>query len=73
MPSLSAAGLTGAAAVGDGRGGFIIEETTVRAPLAGEVRVALRAAEAGANQVVVAGDDVRIVQACEAHGVRARC
>jgi len=35
------------------------------------VRVALRAAEAGADLVVVAGDDVRIVQACEAHGVRA--
>jgi 3-deoxy-manno-octulosonate cytidylyltransferase (CMP-KDO synthetase) len=35
------------------------------------VRVAQRAAEAGADQVVVAGDDVRIVQACEAHGVRA--
>jgi 3-deoxy-manno-octulosonate cytidylyltransferase (CMP-KDO synthetase) len=35
------------------------------------VRVAQRAAEAGADQVVVAGDDDRIVQACEAHGVRA--
>jgi len=35
------------------------------------VRVAQRAAEAGADQVVVAGDDARIVQACEAHGVRA--
>jgi len=35
------------------------------------VRVALRAAEAGADQVVVAGDDARIVQACQAHGVRA--
>jgi 3-deoxy-manno-octulosonate cytidylyltransferase (CMP-KDO synthetase) len=35
------------------------------------VRVARRAAEAGADQVVVAGDDVRIVQACAAHGVRA--
>jgi 3-deoxy-manno-octulosonate cytidylyltransferase (CMP-KDO synthetase) len=35
------------------------------------VRVAQRAAEAGADQVVVAGDDLRIVMACEAHGVRA--
>ena len=35
------------------------------------VRVAQRAAEAGADQVVVAGDDERIVQACGAHGVRA--
>jgi 3-deoxy-manno-octulosonate cytidylyltransferase (CMP-KDO synthetase) len=35
------------------------------------VRVAQRAAEAGAEQVVVAADDVRIVQACAAHGVRA--
>jgi len=35
------------------------------------VRVAQRAAEAGADQVVVAGDDARIVQACQAHGVRA--
>jgi 3-deoxy-manno-octulosonate cytidylyltransferase (CMP-KDO synthetase) len=35
------------------------------------VRVAQRAAEAGADQVVVAGDDARIVQACEAHGVHA--
>jgi 3-deoxy-manno-octulosonate cytidylyltransferase (CMP-KDO synthetase) len=35
------------------------------------VRVAQRAAEAGADQVVVAGDDERIVQACAAHGVRA--
>jgi len=33
------------------------------------VRVAQRAAAAGARQVVVAADDVRIVQACEAHGV----
>jgi S-(hydroxymethyl)glutathione dehydrogenase/alcohol dehydrogenase len=32
------------AAVSDGRGGFVIEPTTVRAPAAGEVRVALRAA-----------------------------
>jgi 3-deoxy-manno-octulosonate cytidylyltransferase (CMP-KDO synthetase) len=35
------------------------------------VRVAQRAAEAGADQVVVAGDDPRIVQACSAHGVQA--
>jgi 3-deoxy-manno-octulosonate cytidylyltransferase (CMP-KDO synthetase) len=35
------------------------------------VRVARRAAEAGAEQVVVAGDDPSIVQACAAHGVRA--
>lgn len=35
------------------------------------VRVAQRAALAGASQVVVAADDTRIVQACEAQGVRA--
>jgi 3-deoxy-manno-octulosonate cytidylyltransferase (CMP-KDO synthetase) len=35
------------------------------------VRVARRAAESGAEQVVVAADDARIVQACAAHGVRA--
>jgi len=35
------------------------------------VRVAQRAAEAGAEQVVVAADDASIVQACSAHGVRA--
>lgn len=35
------------------------------------VRVAQRVAEVGAVQVVVAADDLRIVQACEAHGVRA--
>jgi 3-deoxy-manno-octulosonate cytidylyltransferase (CMP-KDO synthetase) len=35
------------------------------------VRVARRAAEAGADQVVVAADDHRILQACAAHGVRA--
>jgi 3-deoxy-manno-octulosonate cytidylyltransferase (CMP-KDO synthetase) len=35
------------------------------------VRVARRAAESGAEQVVVAGDDPSIVQACQAHGVRA--
>ena len=32
------------AAISDGRGSFVIEQTTVRAPAAGEVRVALRAA-----------------------------
>ena len=32
------------AAIGDGVGGFVIDEVQVRAPLAGEVRVALRAA-----------------------------
>lgn len=35
------------------------------------VRVAQRVAMAGATQVVVAADDARIVQACEANGVRA--
>ena len=35
------------------------------------VRVAQRAAAAGADQVVVAADDDRIVQACSPHGVRA--
>jgi 3-deoxy-manno-octulosonate cytidylyltransferase (CMP-KDO synthetase) len=35
------------------------------------VRVARRAVEAGADQVVVAGDDESIVQACTAHGVGA--
>ncbi|MCD2342799.1 3-deoxy-manno-octulosonate cytidylyltransferase [Ideonella azotifigens] len=35
------------------------------------VRVAERAAQSGASQVVVAADDASIVQACEAHGVRA--
>lgn len=35
------------------------------------VRVARRAAQSAAAQVVVAADDERIVQACEAHGVRA--
>ena len=35
------------------------------------VRVAQRAALSGACQVVVAADDVRIVQACEQHAVRA--
>lgn len=33
------------------------------------VRVAQRAARAGAERVVVAADDSRIVRACEAHGV----
>jgi 3-deoxy-manno-octulosonate cytidylyltransferase (CMP-KDO synthetase) len=35
------------------------------------VRVAQRAAQSGAEQVVVAADDASIVQACMAHGVRA--
>ena len=35
------------------------------------VRVAQRAAGSGADAVVVAADDARIVQACAAHGVRA--
>lgn len=35
------------------------------------VRVAQRALLSGAEQVVVAADDERIVQACEAHGIRA--
>jgi S-(hydroxymethyl)glutathione dehydrogenase/alcohol dehydrogenase len=36
--------LHSAAAIGDGCGGFVIDQTLVRAPLAGEVRVTLRAA-----------------------------
>ena len=36
--------ITGAAAIGDGAGSFVIDEIEVRAPQAGEVRVALRAA-----------------------------
>ena len=35
------------------------------------VRVAQRAALSNANQVVVAADSIEIVQACQAHGVRA--
>ena len=35
------------------------------------VRVAQRAAQSGATRVVVAADDARIVQACQAHGVEA--
>lgn len=35
---------TGAAAIGDGQGHFVLDEIAVRAPLAGEVRVTLRAA-----------------------------
>lgn len=38
------AALQGAAAIGDGRGGFVIEPVSVRAPMAGEVRVRLAAA-----------------------------
>ena len=36
--------IEGLAAIGDGRGGFVVEPTTVRAPMVGEVRVRLRAA-----------------------------
>jgi S-(hydroxymethyl)glutathione dehydrogenase/alcohol dehydrogenase len=36
--------VSGAAALGDGAGGFVIDEVEVRAPRSGEVRVALRAA-----------------------------
>ena len=35
------------------------------------VRVAQRAAQSQAGRVVVAADDVRVVQACQAHGVQA--
>lgn len=35
------------------------------------VRVARRASESGAARVVVAGDDVSIIEACKAHGVEA--
>ena len=35
------------------------------------VRVAQRAAQSQARRVVVAGDDARVVQACQAHGVEA--
>jgi 3-deoxy-manno-octulosonate cytidylyltransferase (CMP-KDO synthetase) len=35
------------------------------------VRVAQRAAQSGAERVVVAADDARIVAACEAHGIHA--
>ena len=35
------------------------------------VRVAQRAAQSGATRVVVAADDARILQACQAHGVEA--
>jgi len=44
MPGALPQALTGTAAIGDGQGGFVIEPVTVRAPLAGEVRVHLRAA-----------------------------
>ncbi|WP_291555505.1 3-deoxy-manno-octulosonate cytidylyltransferase [Comamonas sp. SCN 65-56] len=36
------------------------------------VRVAQQAARSGAAQVVIAADDARIVQACQAHGVQAQ-
>ena len=35
------------------------------------VRVAQRAAQSGASRVVVAADDARVVQACQAHGIEA--
>lgn len=35
------------------------------------VRVAQRAAQSGAQRVVVAADDSRVVQACQAHGIEA--
>jgi len=35
------------------------------------VRVAQRARESAAERIVVAGDDTRIIEACEAHGVEA--
>ena len=38
------AALQGLAAIGDGHGGFVIERVSVRAPMAGEVRVRLAAA-----------------------------
>lgn len=43
-PEHAALALQGMAAIGDGRGGFVIEPVSVRAPLAGEVRVRLTAA-----------------------------
>lgn len=43
-PENAAPALQGRAAIGDGRGGFVIEPVSVRAPLAGEVRVRLTAA-----------------------------
>jgi S-(hydroxymethyl)glutathione dehydrogenase/alcohol dehydrogenase len=41
---MAASTVQGAAAIGDGQGGFVIEPISVRAPLAGEVRVRLSAA-----------------------------
>ncbi len=44
MPKNTGVPLHSAAAIGDGRGGFVIEPVTVRPPVAGEVRVRLSAA-----------------------------
>jgi S-(hydroxymethyl)glutathione dehydrogenase/alcohol dehydrogenase len=43
MSNAPASPLPGAAAIGDGRGGFVLDQISVRAPLPGEVRVRLRA------------------------------
>ncbi len=43
-PDNATPALQGQAAIGDGRGGFVIEPVSVRAPMAGEVRVRLTAA-----------------------------
>ena len=43
-PDSATPALQGLAAIGDGRGGFVIEPVSVRAPMAGEVRVRLTAA-----------------------------
>lgn len=43
-PLLASGPMRSRAAVSDGRGGFVIDQTTLRAPAVGEVRVALRAA-----------------------------
>ena len=44
MPETTTPAVEGLAAIGDGRGGFVIEPVTVGAPRAGEVRVRLHAA-----------------------------
>jgi S-(hydroxymethyl)glutathione dehydrogenase / alcohol dehydrogenase len=44
MPESTAVSLKSAAAIGDGRGGFVIEPVCVRPPMAGEVRVRMKAA-----------------------------
>jgi S-(hydroxymethyl)glutathione dehydrogenase/alcohol dehydrogenase len=43
-PDVATPALQSLAAIGDGRGGFVIEPVSVRAPMAGEVRVRLAAA-----------------------------